>query len=188
VARHRFDPIAFVFGLLAVTAAIVVLAGGELSDEGRVLLPVGLIAVGISLLIEVARRPGSSPSAAVPAAGGLDLDAGLAGTGDDRSDLDDLFAPVDDVLSTWDAPAAPPPADATAPPADDDTLVPPGDGDETAAAHRDDTLVSLAPPGSDDDTLVPPGSPGTGGDDDSARPDEPGERGEDGTTPDGRPA
>ena len=95
MAEHRFDPVAFVFGGLALAAGTIVLAGGELTDEGRVLLPGGLIALGVAVLASVARREGREAAAIEPSAviGGE--------SGDDHSDLDDLFAPVDDVLTSW---------------------------------------------------------------------------------------
>jgi hypothetical protein len=66
VSRHRFDPVSFVLGSLAVAAGLVVLAGGELTEEARVLLPAGLIALGAALLVRVARRD-SRPAPEVPA-------------------------------------------------------------------------------------------------------------------------
>ncbi|MDD9372256.1 MAG: hypothetical protein PV358_19190 [Acidimicrobiales bacterium] len=113
MAEHRFDPVAFVFGGLALAAGTIVLTGGELTDEGRVLLPGGLIALGVAVLASVARRevrdaPAIEPSAA---AGGEN--------GGDHSDLDDLFAPVDDVLTSW----------PTDPDADDGTRQDPAAGD-----------------------------------------------------------
>jgi hypothetical protein len=143
VARHRFDPIAFVLGCLAIAAAAVVLGGGELTDQGRILLPVGLITLGIALLIEVARRPTTTSPAP---AGAFDLDAGLAGTGARGSDLDDLFAPVDDVLSTWDDTRP------GARPTDEDTaLLPTAADDPAATAGPEDTAAS---PGLDDPTVT----------------------------------
>jgi len=95
VAEHRFDPVAFVFGGLALATGTIVLAGGELTDEGRVLLPGGLIALGVAVLASVARREGREAAAIEPS-------AAIGGeSGDDHSDLDDLFAPVDDVLTSW---------------------------------------------------------------------------------------
>ena len=135
MARHPFDPVSFVFGGLALVAGIVVLGGGTLIDEARVMLPAGLIALGVALLVKVVggRRNDVGPAAVTGAAGTVHWDAG-----DDRfgtvpddptagaaSDLDRLFAPVDDVLSTWDADRA----TATAPdggtPGGDDTVADP---------------------------------------------------------------
>ena len=93
MAEHRFDPVAFVFGGLALAAGTIVLAGGELTEEGRVLLPLGLITLGIAVLISVLRRDPRVAAAFDPPA-----DPPI---GADHSDLDDLFAPVDDVLATW---------------------------------------------------------------------------------------
>ena len=117
MAEHRFDPVAFVFGGLALAAGTIVLAGGELTDEGRVLLPGGLIALGVAVLASVARREGRE-------AAGIEPSAVIGGeSGDDHSDLDDLFAPVDDVLTSW--PTDPAPARDTGTeqdPADGDTV------------------------------------------------------------------
>jgi hypothetical protein len=105
VPRHRFDPVAFVFGAVFVAAGLIVLAGGELIDEGRALIPAGLIALGVALLVHVGRR-GRPPA---PAGAVATHTPQLA---DDR-DLDSLFAPVDDALADWDrANAATTPADA----------------------------------------------------------------------------
>ncbi|MGH9231496.1 MAG: hypothetical protein ACRD07_22685 [Acidimicrobiales bacterium] len=54
--RHRFDPVAFVLGAVFVAAGAIVLAGGELIEEGRALVPAGLIALGVALLVHVGRR------------------------------------------------------------------------------------------------------------------------------------
>jgi hypothetical protein len=92
VTRHRFDPVALVVGAVFIAAGAIVLAGGELIDEGRALIPVGLIAVGVALLVHVGRRARpSSPAVAQPA-------PGVASD----TDLDALFAPVDDALADWD--------------------------------------------------------------------------------------
>ena len=105
--RHRFEPVALVFGAVFVAAGLIVLAGGELTEEGRALVPAGLIALGVALLVHVGRR-GRPPAPAGPVAPPLP-------PVDDR-DLDDLFAPVDDALADWDrANAAAGTADASAP-------------------------------------------------------------------------
>jgi hypothetical protein len=94
VPRHRFDPVALVFGAVFVAAGLIVLAGGELIEEGRALVPAGLIALGVAVLVQVGRRsrpPAPAGTAAPPASS----DVG------DR-DLDALFAPVDDTLADWD--------------------------------------------------------------------------------------
>lgn len=57
MTRHRFDPVALVSGLVIGTAGVIVLAGGRLVDEGRLLVPLGLVALGVALLLRSA--PGS---------------------------------------------------------------------------------------------------------------------------------
>jgi hypothetical protein len=89
--RHRFDPVALVFGAVFVAAGLIVLAGGELIEEGRALIPAGLIALGVALLVHVGRR-GRPPAPAGPVA--------PPRIADDR-DVDALFAPVDDALADW---------------------------------------------------------------------------------------
>ncbi|MGH2476813.1 MAG: hypothetical protein ACRDIL_16255 [Candidatus Limnocylindrales bacterium] len=84
---------ALVFGAVFVAAGVIVLAGGELTEEGRALIPAGLIALGVALLVHVGRR-GRPPAPAAPLAPPLPRV-------DDR-DLDDLFAPVDHALADWD--------------------------------------------------------------------------------------
>jgi hypothetical protein len=84
VTPHRFDPVAFVLGGLAVAAGVVVLAGGSLTDEARILLPAGLIALGVALLGCVARRepratpvvppPPATPDSSSPSSTDLDWD------------------------------------------------------------------------------------------------------------------
>jgi hypothetical protein len=91
VRRHRFEPVAFVLGVVFVAAGVIVLAGGELTEEGRALVPAGLIALGVALLVHVGRRGRPPAPAAAPPVPQVD----------DR-DLDDLFAPVDDALADWD--------------------------------------------------------------------------------------
>jgi hypothetical protein len=56
VDRHPFDPVKFVLGSLALAAGLIVLAGGELIDSARVLLPCGLIAFGIAVLVKLGGR------------------------------------------------------------------------------------------------------------------------------------
>jgi hypothetical protein len=92
VPRHRFDPVALVFGAVFVAAGLIVLGGGELIDEGRALVPAGLIALGVALLVHVTRR------ARPPARAAAQPPPRVAS---DR-DLDALFAPVDDALADWD--------------------------------------------------------------------------------------
>jgi hypothetical protein len=93
VPRHRFEPVALVFGAVFVAAGVIVLAGGELTEEGRALVPAGLIALGVALLVHVGRR-GRPPAPAAPLA--------APPPRVDDQDLDDLFAPVDDALADWD--------------------------------------------------------------------------------------
>lgn len=115
MAEHRFDPVAFVFGGLAVAAGGIVLTGGELTDEGRVLFPGGLIALGCAVLVNVLRRdPAVAPAVGSPSVPpGVDPDDSEAGS--DHSDLDDLFAPVDEVLTSWPSDPAPVAADPARP-------------------------------------------------------------------------
>jgi hypothetical protein len=106
VPRHRFDPVALVLGAVFVAAGLIVLAGGELIEEGRALVPAGLIALGVALLVHVGRR--ARPSATVP-----QTTPRVAGD----QDFDALFAPVDDALADWDrthpSPGPTPAADVT---------------------------------------------------------------------------
>ena len=55
-ARHRFDPVSFVLGVMALTAGLIVLGGGSLLDDAAVLLPAGLIALGVAILLQVGAR------------------------------------------------------------------------------------------------------------------------------------
>jgi hypothetical protein len=55
VARHPFDPVSFVLGGVAIASGAVVLADRSLTDDARVLLPAGLIALGIALFARVVR-------------------------------------------------------------------------------------------------------------------------------------
>jgi hypothetical protein len=135
VAEHRFDPIAFVFGGLALAAGTIVLTGGELTSEGRVLLPLGLITLGIAVLLSVLRRDPRVAAAFDTTADPSDDDG--------RSDLDDLFAPVDDVLTHWPPDSAPRPAGTDA---GGDTLA-----DTGVAAEAD---VGAGATSSDDETVA----------------------------------
>jgi hypothetical protein len=56
VDRHPFDPVTLVLGCLAVAAGLIVLAGGDLVDSARVLLPCGLIAFGVAVLVKLGAR------------------------------------------------------------------------------------------------------------------------------------
>ena len=51
MAERRFDPIALVFGGVFVAAGAIVLVGGSLFDDGRFLVPTGLIALGAALFV-----------------------------------------------------------------------------------------------------------------------------------------
>jgi hypothetical protein len=48
--------VTFVLGCLAVAAGLIVLAGGDLVDSARVLLPCGLIAFGVAVLVKLGGR------------------------------------------------------------------------------------------------------------------------------------
>jgi hypothetical protein len=56
--RHPFDPVALVLGAAAVLAGTLALTGGRLFDDGGVLGPVALIALGVALLTKLG--PGRS--------------------------------------------------------------------------------------------------------------------------------
>jgi hypothetical protein len=57
-----------VFGLTFAGAGIVVLAGGSLLDEGHVLLPAGLLGLGVALMVQnAARNRPAGPDAPAPA-------------------------------------------------------------------------------------------------------------------------
>jgi len=56
VDRHPFDPVTFVLGCLALAAGLIVLAGGELIGNARVLLPCGLIAFGVAVMVKLGGR------------------------------------------------------------------------------------------------------------------------------------
>ena len=60
-ARHRFDPVSFVLGVMAVTAGLIVLGGGSLLDDATVLFPAGLIALGVAILLQVGTRREEPP-------------------------------------------------------------------------------------------------------------------------------
>lgn len=60
-ARHRFDPVSFVLGVMAVTAGIIVLGGGSLLDDATVLFPAGLIALGLAILLRIGARREEPP-------------------------------------------------------------------------------------------------------------------------------
>jgi hypothetical protein len=94
MARHRFDPVSLVSGGLAIAVGVVVLVGGELTEEARLLLPAGLVALGVALLVRVARRPPAPAAPPPPAVPSTVLDPD-----------DDLFAPLDpddDLIARFD--------------------------------------------------------------------------------------
>jgi hypothetical protein len=67
VARHPFDPLSLVFGLLFATAGLIVLLGGSLTEEGAFLAPTALIALGLALLYQARRHrdvPAQAPLSA----------------------------------------------------------------------------------------------------------------------------
>ncbi len=96
--RHRFNPIALVLGLVFAAAGIIVLSGGELIDEGAPLVPAGLIALGVALLVQVGRRArtasdddaptGAEPAFVEPSSVGTMGEPDLADS--DRTEVDDL--------------------------------------------------------------------------------------------------
>jgi hypothetical protein len=45
--------VSFVLGLMAVASGLIVLAGGNLVEQARILLPLGLIAFGIAVLVRL---------------------------------------------------------------------------------------------------------------------------------------
>jgi len=48
--------VTFVLGSLALAAGVIVLAGGDLAENARVLLPCGLIAFGVAVLVKLGGR------------------------------------------------------------------------------------------------------------------------------------
>lgn len=49
--KRPVDPISLVFGTLFTVAAAIVLLGGSIVDDGHVLVPAGLIGLGIAMFI-----------------------------------------------------------------------------------------------------------------------------------------
>lgn len=126
MARHRFDPVSLVLGGVAVASGTVVLADRSITDDASVLLPGGLIALGVALFIKVVRgdRPAAASTAA--ASGPVPVPPAVAPPGTDPT-----FTGGD-----------PHPEDAPWPTAGD-TDTPPGattgpTGDDTEAAEDDD--------------------------------------------------
>ena len=88
-ARHRFDPVSFVLGVMAVTAGLIVLGGGSLLDDATVLFPAGLIALGVAILLQVGARREEPPGpVTVPSP-----PTGVAGQTLSGADLYDLLVP-----------------------------------------------------------------------------------------------
>jgi len=56
MAKHDFDPISLVFGLILCVAGIIAVSGGSIVDDGQWLLPAGLIGLGLALMLQVRRR------------------------------------------------------------------------------------------------------------------------------------
>ncbi len=129
MARHPFDPVSFVLGALAIVAGIVVLSGGSLTDEARLLLPAGLIALGVALLIKVGGSHRDLDTAALAGP------AGIAPVLDGR-ELDDLLAPMDDddLMARWDAEQAAARASGT----NEAFVRPPAAPDAVAPSEADD--------------------------------------------------
>jgi hypothetical protein len=68
---RNVDPVALVIGSVFLAAAIIVLVGRSLFDDGRFLVPVGLIALGLSLLVS-GRSGEDSPGHEIRTEGGED--------------------------------------------------------------------------------------------------------------------
>jgi hypothetical protein len=82
-----------VFGLAFAAAALVVLFGGDLDNDGQLLLPATLVGLGIALLVQNALRSQArraALSSSSPAAAGDD--GGDHGSDGDASDPDRLAA------------------------------------------------------------------------------------------------
>lgn len=77
---HRFDPITLVFGVVFVAAGLIVLFDGSLLDDGRFLVPTGLIALGAALFVSGRSRE-DRPGDEVGAEGGEDGQVEEAGGG-----------------------------------------------------------------------------------------------------------
>jgi hypothetical protein len=141
VPSHRFDPVALVCGGVFVAVGVIVLAGGELIEEGRALVPAGLIALGVALLVHVGRR------ARPPAVAGQTEPARAVAS---DADLDHLFAPVDEVLARWDAESAAAGGKET-----DATGVDPPESDATDAATSESDATDVEPAEADDTKVEP---------------------------------
>ena len=75
MSKRPVDPISLLFGLLFVSVALIVLFGGSVIDDGHLLVPAGLIGLGIAMFIS-SRSNGTSgehrPSDEVRTEGGED--------------------------------------------------------------------------------------------------------------------
>ncbi|HEX6418459.1 MAG TPA: hypothetical protein VFZ77_08175 [Acidimicrobiales bacterium] len=86
MTRHPFDPVSFVLGALTLAAGIAVLAGRSLVDEADLLLPAGLVGLGVALLVRVAgRREPLDPAAT---GGAMDIDPATDSGADGVADTD----------------------------------------------------------------------------------------------------
>lgn len=96
MASHRFDPVSLVFGALAIASGIVVLAGRSLAEDARVLVPAGLMALGIALLVKITGQR-VAPVPPPPAAEGLGLPPTVGGESGESSEgpVDRDEGPVD---------------------------------------------------------------------------------------------
>ena len=88
-ARHRFDPVSFVLGVMAVAAGLIVLGGGSLLEDATVLFPAGLIALGVAILLQVGARR-EEPPAPVPVPSPV---TGVGGQSISGAELYDLLVP-----------------------------------------------------------------------------------------------
>ncbi|MGH9212417.1 MAG: hypothetical protein ACRD2C_17325 [Acidimicrobiales bacterium] len=50
--RHPFDPVSLVLGLVLAIAGTIAVSGGSIVEDGRWLLPVGLIGLGLALVVQ----------------------------------------------------------------------------------------------------------------------------------------
>ncbi len=90
MTRHPFDPVSFVLGALTLAAGITVLAGRSLVDDADLLLPAGLLGLGVALLVRVAGRREPVEAAAAGSATDIDpdTDSGAAGDTDTYAEAD----------------------------------------------------------------------------------------------------
>jgi hypothetical protein len=157
--RHRFDPVSFVLGSVAVGAGLIVLAGGSLVDDAAVLLPAGLIALGVAILLRVGTRRVAPEPAGVPV-----RPAGSAGGTPTGAELYDLLVP--DPAETFLAetrnaergaagPATAPGAGADPAPAQPDTV----DTGATADTETEPDPAGPPDPGDTADTETEPDPP-----------------------------